>query len=285
MRETNKIRQIKALKINDVEPSRDFNMPPVLEWVSPDSLCIEERYQRVISARSLSLIRRIVAEFSWTRFKSPICAYGANKELVVIDGQHTAIAAASHPYIKKIPVLVVQADNIQARAEAFMGHNRDRLAITPMQLFYSSVAAQDPIAMALRKALDETGCTMVKFNPEIWQVGQTMATTSLMNLVRRRGSEGAARVLKILRSANRAPINRVEIKAVSELLWLKGWAGMFDDADLVSVISKKSADQWIADAEAKVRRGQKMALARAVAISWFKGLPKKKIAKAIKEVA
>jgi hypothetical protein len=47
------------------------------------------------------------------------------------------IAAATHPEIGKIPAMVVAADSIELRAKAFIGHNRNRLQLTPGQLYYS----------------------------------------------------------------------------------------------------------------------------------------------------
>lgn len=278
MNETSKLRPVKPLKITDLLPASlgDDTDRPALEWVDPSSLYIEERYQRGISERSVTLIRRIYKDFDWARFKPPVCAYGQGDKLMVLDGQHTAIAAASHPKLTKIPVMIVSAATVKARAEAFMGHNRDRLAITLPQLFYSSLAAEEPVALALKKALDEVGCTVVKFNPPVYSIGQTRAVGALLTLTERKGTAGAERVLKILFNAKRAPIGAVEVSAVADLLWGKEWEGRFDDYDLTTVIRSKTPDQWRADAEAKVRKGQTMPMKRALAITWFKVLPKKR---------
>lgn len=286
MVETSKLRQVKALKISDILPGPllESDDKPEFEWVDPSTLYVEERYQRNLGKKSISLIRKIVKDFSWSRFKPPVCAWGPDSKLFVIDGQHSAIAAASHPKISKIPVMVVSASSLKTRADAFMGHNRDRLAITPAQLFYSSVAAEEPVACALKKALDDTGCTVVRFNPPVWVEGQTMASGTLMLLTERKGHAGAARVLKLLLDAKRAPITALEVSAVADLLWGKEWQGRFDDYDLATIIRGKSAEQWRATAESTVRKGQTMPMKRALAIAWFMKVPKRR-GKIIKKAA
>lgn len=278
MVEQSKLRQIKPLKITDILPASilDTDDKPQFEWVDPASLYIEERYQRNLGDKSISLIRKIVRDFQWSRFKPPVCAWGPENKLFVIDGQHTAIASASHLKIKKIPVMIVDASSMKDRADAFMGHNRDRLAITPAQLFYSSVTAEDPIALTLKKALDEAGCVVVRTNPPVWVEGQTMATGTLMKLAERKGYPGTLRVLKILLDAKRAPVIALEVSAVADLLWGKEWQGRFDDYDLSTIIRSKSADQWRATAESTVRKGQTMPMKRALAIAWFMKVPKRR---------
>ena len=43
-------------------------------------------------------------------------ARAADGSLHVIDGQHTAISAASHPRVDRIPVMVVEAEDDLTRA-------------------------------------------------------------------------------------------------------------------------------------------------------------------------
>lgn len=277
MSEVVKLRQIKPLKINDVLPGLlDDEGKPEFEWVDPSTLYIEEKYQRNLTERSVRLIRKIYKDFQWTRFKPPVVSYGEGGKLFVIDGQHTAIAAISHPKIKKIPVMVVNAPSVKERATSFMGHNRDRLNVTSAQMFYSSVAAGDGVAMAAKKALDDTGCTILRFNPPVWVEGQTLAAGTLMELAARKGVAGLSRVLKILLDAKRAPITALEMKAVADLIWGKDWEGKFDDYNLSTVIRSKSAEAWKAWTEANIRKGHAMQMKRALAIAWYRVLPKKR---------
>ena len=49
----------------------------------------------------------------------------------VIDGQHTAIAAATHPDIELIPVMLVEAEAVADRGPAGDWHNRPGRKIRP----------------------------------------------------------------------------------------------------------------------------------------------------------
>jgi hypothetical protein len=101
-------------------------------------------------------VREIIANWDWSKFKPPVVVEVDNG-FHVIDGQHTAIAAASHPDVRRIPVMVVEAGSVQARAAAFLGHNRNRISITPLQLFHASVAAGDPDALTAQQVCDRAG--------------------------------------------------------------------------------------------------------------------------------
>ena len=109
------LRPISPLPISGVTPGPVSAALPVFKWVAPRALLVEEAYQRDLGDKSVRLIRKIVAGWDWTAMKPPICARRPDGALVVIDGQHTAMAAASHPEIKEIPVMIVEADTIVRR--------------------------------------------------------------------------------------------------------------------------------------------------------------------------
>ncbi len=278
MSETTHSRPIKALNMSGVLPSSILTEDklPEVRMVNPCDLHTEDKYQRHLSEASVSLIRRIVTDFSWSRFKPPICSEGEDGKLFVVDGQHTAIAAASHPKIKKIPVMVVQAFTLKDRASAFIGHNRDRLNVTPMQMFYSAVTAGDEVAVAMKKGMDAVGVTIKRSNPPVWEIGDTVAAGGIRALAVRKGAAGVERVLSILMNAKRGPLTSGEIKAVQALCYDKDWRNKFDDEDLSTVIRSKGVEQWEAEAESKVRKGMKMPMYKAVAIRWFTLVPKKR---------
>src|SRR5690348_4235835 len=116
-------KKIKPLNLLNLEPSMAATSDPNFEWVEPKTLLVEDKYQRQLSKESITLIRRIISGWDWAKFKPPIVA-PTNDGLEVIDGQHTAIAAASHPGIERIPVMVIDAAAMEDRARAFVAHNR-----------------------------------------------------------------------------------------------------------------------------------------------------------------
>lgn len=139
---------------------------PTVKMVRIADMKIERAYQRDMTAKSITLIRKIITGWDWTKFKPPIGVEGEDGAVIIIDGQHTAIAAASHPGLAALPVLIVDASTIEQRAQSFVSHNRDRIAMSPLQLFHAEVAAGDVKAIAVLRAAMETGVTIPRSPPK-----------------------------------------------------------------------------------------------------------------------
>lgn len=206
--------------------------PPELRLVSPTSLRVEPAYQRDLSGKSIKLIRKIVIGFDWIKFKPPICAETPDG-LFVIDGQHTAIAAASHPEIKTIPVMVVKAVRIERRAEAFVAHNRDRLTMTPAQVFYGDVAAGRQDAIAVLKAVTAAGGAIPRLPVQrnYAKPGQVTAVGELRKLCGAGGAALVERIVRIAVIAKASPISLTIICALRSILTEKKYAGLADTPD------------------------------------------------------
>ena len=76
---------------------------PELKYIPIDLLVINSDYQRGLSERSLTIIRKVATRFSWGRIKALSVAPIDGDRYEVIDGQHTAIAALSRGDIKELP--------------------------------------------------------------------------------------------------------------------------------------------------------------------------------------
>src|ERR1700733_6753304 len=214
------LRPIKAiplvgLKLNEIKSSL-----PTFEWVDPRLLQVEAAYQRNLAQKSITLIRRIAASFDWAHLKPAVCARAGDGKLFVLDGQHTAIAAVSRG-VDKIPVMIIDAGDVRRRAKAFVSHNTDRLNITPLQMFASRLAAEDPTALAAQRAAKGAGVTILRAQPANgrWNLGETMACGAVERLVIRWGEERAVRALKTLVAAKRAPVTVHEILAAAACLF------------------------------------------------------------------
>lgn len=120
------MRKIAPMNMPDITPGGADMAEPKFERANPADLLVDEGYQRNLSERSVKLIRKIVSHWDWRTFMPPVVVR-TKLGMHVIDGQHTAIAAATHPKIKDIPVMVVKADEVADRARAFLGRNRDRI--------------------------------------------------------------------------------------------------------------------------------------------------------------
>lgn len=210
--------KIKPLNLLGLEPNMAKTSNPNFEWVKPKDLLVDDRYQRNLRKESITLIRKIISGWDWARFKPPICAL-TPAGLEVIDGQHTAIAAASHPGIDHIPVMVIDADQLEDRARAFVGHNRDRIALTQAQMHYAALAAGDEDAQTLQNVCNNAGVELLRYPLPEYRVGQTQAYVTIRSLIKRRGAMNARIVLQALVEARLAPLPSDLIKATEELLF------------------------------------------------------------------
>lgn len=230
------LRGIEPISILGLEPAVPATGEPIFERVDPSELLVDEAYQRGLSERSLRLVRQIVARWDWRRFKPPVVAL-TDRGLEIIDGQHTAIGAASHPYIDKIPVMVVEAPEIAARAAAFVGHNTDRVNVTAVQVHVANVTAGDGAALAVERVIAGAGVTLLPNTPgREWLAGETVAIKAIADLVRRQGEDQARELLGMLVDADCAPVTAAQIKAVASILTGEDAAGLIDPHDLVRAI-------------------------------------------------
>lgn len=227
-------RPIAAMNVPGVTPAVVEGGEPIFEWIDPRKLLVDERYQRNLSERSVTLIRKIVGNWSWARFKPPIVVQ-TDEGLEVVDGQHTAIAAASVPTVKKIPVMLVEAETLEARAGAFLGHNADRIAVTPLQMHHAAVLAGDETHMTIRQVCDRAGVRIPKSLPAT-KPGDCVSVSTIKGLVSRRGAMGARKVLEVSALAGSSPISMAEIRAIETLTYEDEYAGKVDPADITSAL-------------------------------------------------
>lgn len=242
-------RPIAPLEMPDVTPAAPATKPPVFMMVRPAELLVDEAYQRGLSDASVRLIRRIVAEWDWRKYKAPVVAM-TDEGPVLLDGQHTATAAASHPAIDEIPVLLVEAAEQREQAEAFVGINTTRLGITAAQLHHANVAAGDEAARAIDRVCAQAGIRVLRLPPSrgVYKPGETIAVAAVGGLVSRQGEVIAAQVLGILAGVGYGPVTGAHIRAVEHLINDPEF-GELDPGDLGRII----ATVGIAAAEKEAR--------------------------------
>jgi hypothetical protein len=269
-------RPIAAIDLPDVTPGTPPTAKPEITWIDPTELLVDEAYQRGLSDKNLRLIARIVGEWDWRRFKPPITAW-TDESLEVIDGQCTAIGAASHPVIGEIPVYVVDAAERADRASAFIGQNRDRVAITAAQMHAAAVVAGDEDALAVERVASRVGVRILRMPPSRgdYQPRQTVAVAAVAALIARLGEEDAERVLGILAESECAPITAAHIKAVDHLLRAPEFDGQVKADRLGSAI--KELGLPAAEQEAKAFAATHcVPLWRGLAATWFQASRKRR---------
>lgn len=273
------MRKITPLSLPDIEPGMASDERPHFDEIDPRELLVDEQYQRNLSDRSIALIRKIVAGWDWRAFKPPVVVV-ADDGVHVVDGQHTAIAAATHPEIASIPIMVIKAETLHERAGAFVKHNRDRIAVTPTQLHFAKVASGDEDAMTIQQVCERSGARVLKGPPSDgrFQIGDTLAVRSLYMLVDRRHALGARQVLGICVRAQMTPISADGLKAVEELMFGPDYKGQVSSSDLELTIremgrtAEREADRFAAEHDLPRWKG--------LVVTWFRNTKKVRRGKA-----
>ncbi len=188
--------------------------------VAPTELFVDEKYQRALSPKSARLITKICLNWDWRKFTPPRVAKDEDGRLCVLDGQHTAIAAASHPRVDKIPVIVTDAKTLAEKAGTFIGINRDRIAVTQAQIFYAEIAAGDEDAIAVKEMCDAADIIVLRQPParNEFGPGETMAIVTVRRLYKVYGSKIGQAVLEIMVKSGLAPVSEWGISAVTKLV-------------------------------------------------------------------
>lgn len=257
------LRRISPLPLYDlVEP--DLGPKPELLWVAPTDLWVDPTYQREMSDRSHKLLKRVVKQFSWSRMKPPIGARAADGQIHLIDGQHTAIAAATLK-IPAIPVFIVAAQALHERARSFVAHNTDRVAVQPMAVYKALVAAGDPEALVCDAVIRKAGVRFRVLNQvNDARVGDCSCFTLVQNMVKTHGPMRARVVLETLVKAELAPISGHDLRAAVFLLWQE--EPRIDPAVLAEVI-RRDAETGLMSAQMRAKQAH-MVLWRALAERW-----------------
>ncbi|MHB8285473.1 MAG: hypothetical protein ACYDD1_12445 [Caulobacteraceae bacterium] len=268
------MRSVQALTIT-AKPGAAATEPPIFMDVNPTELLIDGSYQRDLADRGVRLITRIIEAWDWRRFKPPVCAW-TDAGLVVIDGQHTAIAAATHGGFPTIPVMVVEAKGAEAQASAFVGHNRDRLSLHPTQIHAAAVKAGEPDAVRIEAICARAGVSVVRnpYGSRRYAVGETISVGTIGNLIREHGDARAVAMLQTLVAGGLAPITKDHIRAVDELLSNAEFADEIEASDLAVSIMKTAGG---AEKDAKLFAADHCApFWRGLVNAWFRACKKRR---------
>ncbi|WP_424363566.1 hypothetical protein [Methylocystis parvus] len=264
------LRPIRPLDIGPVDRAPIVESAPAFGMLSPVELCVDEDYQRGLSERSRRLIAKIVAKWDWARFKPPIVV-NVDGAWHIVDGQHTAIAAATHGGIDKIPVMIIGAKDTESRARAFVGHNRDRVAVTPIQIHHAAVAAGDEDALTIEQVCKRAGVTLLPCGSKdgVYEIGATTAISTIRTLVARRGAMGARQALEALVIGECAPIAADDIKAAEELLHGKEYKGTFAVTELGAIFRASRSSGALEPSIIQLAMSKKIPRWRAMVIFLF----------------
>jgi hypothetical protein len=274
---TGGLRPIEPINISDLDIGPPENVEPICMNVDPASLFVDPIYQRSIGERGKRLIRQVVENWDWNKFKPPSCSYAEHQGktvLKIFDGQHTAIAAASHPNIREIPVMIHEAKETAQQAAAFVGQNTGKLSVTPLQIHQAALVAQDEDAMTIDQVCARAGVKILRFSQKNFEVGETVAISAISGLVDKRGAMKARMILEVLVKAGMAPILAPQIKAIETLMTDQEYA----DASAENLTASISGS-WLVDHDAAKQLAitHKWPFWKALAITWYRKTKKVRV--------
>ena len=199
------------------EPNDPSPHPPETIEMDPGDLWVDASYQRNLSRKSVALIIRIIANWDWSRFKPPVVARDPQGRLNIIDGQHTAIAALTHPVIKKIPVLVVDIETVKEAAGAFLAHNTERVFVTSFDKWQAKITAEDPTVCQIDEILTANNITVARNLKK--EENNTIAVGELEKRFKMLGPIKFREYIEHVAACNFAPIKQEHLIAMSILLY------------------------------------------------------------------
>lgn len=162
---------------------------PMLQWVKVADLVVDDGYQRPIYGSGKINVRRIAAEFRWSKFAPVIVAPVAGGRFALIDGQHRATAAALNG-IESIPAQVIIADTSE-QAAAFKSINGQVTRMHKLALHHAAIASGDEAAIELEAVCAIAGVKVLRYprQADRLEPGETMALGSIGEGLRQYGRE------------------------------------------------------------------------------------------------
>lgn len=179
------------------------------------------------------MIKNIVMNWSWSSYKPPIVTQNSDGNYIVIDGQHTAIAAASHPTLDLIPAFLVKDLGFAGQAESFIDHNTKRINVTSIQVFKAELAANVDTAMEINMILERFNIKLLPLAaPE--GVLETNSITTIKKLYNKHGLMIFRKTMELCAKAELAPIRQNHILAFSQFFIGKN-AQKYDSIDKLAL--------------------------------------------------
>lgn len=163
--------------------------PPVLEWLAPNELAVDDSYQRSLEAdTSQTLIRRIAQFWDWGLCQPINVARRADGSLWIVDGQHRRAAAIVRGDIPHLPCVVQAFRDKSDEAAAFVALNKQRRALGAVDVFKASLAAGDEDALAVMQIITDARLSLAPHqNYTAWKPGMLFCVPTIQSGYRRNG--------------------------------------------------------------------------------------------------
>lgn len=242
---------LRHIDVQNCEPMTPVDQPaPMLDWVPIAKIVMDDEYQRELKPNNWAAIKRIAANFHWSRFSPVLLAPIEGGLYACIDGQHRAHAAAICGF-ERVPAMITTVPRSE-QARAFVHVNGSQIGVSGHQVYRAALAAREDWAIACKTAVEHAGCRLMTNNSTLAKdkkPGEVFCIALVRKLVEAGKGEAVTAGLRALRVY--AP-ERVAIYADAVLTpWLTAVAAdpRFLHADLVAALQKRSPYQVIEAAE------------------------------------
>lgn len=131
---------------------------PQLAWVDIASMRIDDAFQRPLGANNWKAIRKIAADFRWSRFSPALVAPIPGGLFSVLDGQHRIHAAAICGFTS-VPAMIVLVPPAE-QASAFIHVNASAIRVSPHQVYRAALGAGEEWALQSKAAVEAAGCRL-----------------------------------------------------------------------------------------------------------------------------
>ncbi len=169
---------------------------PELRWVALKDLVIDRTYQR--EAHGFHA-HRILSKFQWAYFQCVTVTDIGKGKFAVIDGQHRVLAARNHPLLTEVPVVVVDAPTVALQAQGFVTMNEVHKRITPIEMYWAGIAAENPDYLELESVLKAVGVKVHHVSGySVLPAMTTCAVGTCLKNLRRSGRDSIENALRLL---------------------------------------------------------------------------------------
>lgn len=235
--------------------------PPVLEWIAPDDLNVDETYQRSLEAEtSQSLIRRIATFWDWGLCQPVNVARRADNTLWIVDGQHRHAGAKLRGDIPHLPCVVQAFRDKAEEAAAFVALNKQRRALSAVDVFKACLAAGDEDAAAVMQVITDAGLSIARHqNYNSWKPGQIYCVPTVAGAYRRYGRVVVSAALCALSEAFEGQVLQFAGNLLDGLILfyaneLKDET--FDPDTFIERLAMNSQSEWVRRARVEFARSE-----------------------------
>ena len=197
--------------------SRKLGSRPELKWVSVDSIIVDHNYQRELKP---ARVAQILRDFNWAQFGAVSLNEHDDGRFSVYDGQHRAAAARAHPDISEIPAVCVRVSGTAEEAQAFLGMNLNRTAVTTVERFWAGIEAGDKEMIRVREVLAAANCEVIQAVGVKPAANKTTAVTAVTRSIAKYGEAStseACRILVAAWSSDPTALGATHIQALARL--------------------------------------------------------------------